>query len=182
MVPKQRADAVRNRARVLAAAEEVFDRAGPGASTAEIARTAGVGIGTVFRHFPTKRDLLAAIMKDRRERLTVAAEVLIKGDDPKAFYVFFADLVANAAGRKSVVDALVEEGVDLSVDKPIGALQGMIEPLLLRAQEAGTVRSDVAVPEVMALLIGTCQAALSGGWQADLQQRTIKIIFAGLRP
>ncbi len=182
MAPKQRADAIRNRARVLAAAEEVFDRSGPGASTAEIARVAGVGIGTLFRHFPTKRDLLAAIMKDRRERVAEAAESLITGDDPDAFYVFFADLVAAAAGRKSVVDALVEEGVDLTVGKPIGALQGMIERLLRRGQQAGTIRPDVALPEVMALLIGTCQAAWSGGWQADLQQRTIKIIFAGLRP
>src|SRR5690606_16641631 len=87
-VAGRRADAVRNRARVLAAAEEVFDRLGGTASTAEIARVAGVGIGTVFRHFPTKQDLLAAIVKERLDRLWVEAEDLVAGDDPEAFFVF----------------------------------------------------------------------------------------------
>ncbi|WP_406674290.1 helix-turn-helix domain-containing protein [Nonomuraea sp. N2-4H] len=64
-----RADARRNRARILAAAEEVFAERGASASTEEVAARAGVAIGTVFRHFPTKRDLLAAIMKDLRRRL-----------------------------------------------------------------------------------------------------------------
>ncbi|MFC7618887.1 TetR/AcrR family transcriptional regulator [Microlunatus sp. GCM10028923] len=180
-VSRQRADAVRNRARVLAAAEEVFDRSGPTASTAEIARVAGVGVGTVFRHFPTKRDLLSAIVKDRWVRVAELAERMNEGDDPDAFFTFFGDLVAIAAGRKSVVDALALEGVDLSVDKPIGSLQAMITPLLDRAKDAGRVRRDIEVPEVMALLIGTCQAALSAGWSAELRDRTTKIIFDGLR-
>lgn len=180
-VPSRRADAIRNRARVLAAAEEVFDRSGPSASTAEIARVAGVGAGTVFRHFPTKRDLLSAIVKDRWARVAETAEGLIAGGDPDAFFTFFADLVTIAAGRKSVVDALALEGVDLSVDKPIGSLRSLITPLLERAQCAGRVRRDVEAPEVMALLIGTCQAAVTAGWSVELCDRTTKIIFDGLR-
>lgn len=179
---KQRADAVRNRARVLAAAEEVFDRSGPTASTAEIARVAGVGIGTVFRHFPTKQDLLVAIMKDRLARVGAEAEALVTGGDPDAFFTFFTSLVDQAASKKSVVDALEQEGVDFVADKPVGLLRSQVEPLLRRAQEHGRVRTDAELPEVMALLIGVCQAALAVGWDAGVRERVLMIIFDGLRP
>jgi len=181
-VAGRRADAVRNRARVLAAAEEVFDRLGGTASTAEIARVAGVGIGTVFRHFPTKQDLLAAIVKERLDRLWVEAEDLVAGDDPEAFFVFFRRLVRQSAGKKSIVDALAQEGVGLRADKPIGTLQRLIEPLLTRAKAAGLVRADAELPEVMGVLTGTCQAALGAGWDEDLQARVLDIVFTGLRP
>lgn len=184
MAPEKplRADARRNRARVLEAAEAVFDEQGPSASTEEIARAAGVGIGTVFRHFPTKEDLLAAIMKARLEVVFSDADQLAtEGDPATAFFEFFARLVAEAARKKTVVDLLVRSGVDFQADKPIGGLRDAVGRLLGAAQSAGAVRTDVELPEVMALLTGTCQAALSGGWDQQLRDRTLAIIFAGLR-
>lgn len=184
MAPEKplRADARRNRARVLEAAESVFDEQGPSASTEEIARAAGVGIGTVFRHFPTKEDLLAAIMKARLEQVFADADRLAaEGDPAAAFFDFFGQLVAEAARKKTVVDLLVRSGVDFQADKPIGGLRDVVGRLLHSAQSAGVVRTDVELPEVMALLTGTCQAALSGGWDQRLRDRTLAIIFAGLR-
>ncbi|GAB3434193.1 SbtR family transcriptional regulator [Flindersiella endophytica] len=177
-----RADARRNRARVLEAAEAVFDELGPSASTEEIARRAGVGIGTVFRHFPTKEDLLAAIMKASLQNVFVAAGRLAdEGDPGTAFFEFFTHLVELAARRKTVVDLLVRSGADFQADKPIGRFKEAVGGLLERAQAAGAVRAEVQLPEVMALLTGTCQAALAAGWDQNLRERTLAIIFAGLR-
>ncbi|HLT62580.1 MAG TPA: TetR/AcrR family transcriptional regulator, partial [Microlunatus sp.] len=84
--------------------------------------------------------------------------------------------------KKSIVDALAQEGVGLRADKPIGTLQRLIEPLLTRAKAAGLVRADAELPEVMGVLTGTCQAALGAGWDEDLQARVLDIVFTGLRP
>lgn len=162
-----RADARRNRARILAAAEEVFAARGVQASTEEVAAAAGVAVGTVFRHFPTKQDLLAAILKGLLDFLTEAA-----ADDD--LFTFFARVVAAATEKKGVVELL---GVD--VDGPIQALP--VGELLARARRDGTVRDDVALDEVLALLTAACHGALRGGWSADLRKRVLDVIFAGLR-
>lgn len=184
MAPEKalRADARRNRARVLEAAESLFEQRGPAVSTEEIARVAGVGIGTVFRHFPTKQDLLGAIMKAELEKVSAAAERLFaQGDPASAFFEFFEQLVTESARKKTVVDLLIRSGVDFQAGTPVGGLRDMVGQLLDRAQEAGAVRADVHLPEVMALLTGTCQAALSAGWGPSLRERTLAIVFAGLR-
>ncbi len=177
-----RADARRNRTRVLEAAETLFDERGPSVSTEEIARAAGVGIGTVFRHFPTKEDLLAAIMKARLAHVSARAEDLVSHGKPaEAFFEFFEQLVSESARKKTIVDLLTSSGVDLSAPGPIGGFHDVVGELLEGAQRAGVVRDDVALPEVMALLIGTCQAALTTGWSTSLRERTLAIVFAGLR-
>jgi AcrR family transcriptional regulator len=177
---KMRADARRNRARILATAEAVFAEKGPSASTEEVAERAGVAIGTVFRHFPTKQDLLQAIMKDLLRRLTEEAAVL--ADDGDALFRFFTYLVDEAAHKKTVVDLLAETGVDVQVADSLQFLRQKIAELLSRSQEAGTVRRDVRLDEVMALLTGACQGALHAGWDPDLRRRTLRIIFTGLSP
>jgi AcrR family transcriptional regulator len=163
-----RADARRNRARILAAAEEVFSARGVQASTEEVAAAAGVAIGTVFRHFPTKQDLLAAILKDLLASLAEAA----REDD---LFAFFTRVVTAAAEKKVVVELL---GVEVA--GPIQALP--VDELLARAKEDGAVRADVALDEVLALLTAASQGALRGGWSVDLRNRTLAVIFAGLRP
>jgi AcrR family transcriptional regulator len=163
-----RADARRNRARILAAAEEVFSARGVQASTEEVAAAAGVAIGTVFRHFPTKQDLLAAILKDLLTSLTEAA----REDD---LFAFFTRVVTAAAEKKVVVELL---GVEVA--GPIQALP--VGELLARAKEDGAVRADIALDEVLALLTAAGQGALRGGWSVDLRNRTLAVIFAGLRP
>lgn len=178
-VPPLRADAQRNRARVLDAAESVFAELGATAPTEEVARRAGVAIGTVFRHFPTKNDLLAAIMKRLLARLVDDAGRL---GGPDGLFTFFEQLVAQAAGKRSVVELLAHSGVDIQLPDAVGGLGQAVASLLSQAQSAGTVRADVEPPEVMALLISICQGALHGGWDEPLRKRTLDIVFAGLRP
>lgn len=178
-----RADARRNRARILAAAAEIFAEHGASASTEEVARRAGVAIGTVFRHFATKDDLLRAIMKDLLQQLTNQVNLLAaEGDPATALFDFFTSLVGQAAARKAVVDLLTATGTDVQVTSAVQALRHGIGELLTRGQQAGAVRPDVQVAEVMALLTSTCQGALHGGWDSHLQHRTLAIIFTGLRP
>jgi AcrR family transcriptional regulator len=178
-----RADAERNRARILAAAEEVFAEHGASASTEEVASRAGVAIGTVFRHFPTKDDLLRAIMKNLLDRLVDEVDTL-GHDDPggTAFFRFFASLVAQAAAKGAVVELLAQSGSTVDVDQSLRGFTQAVADLLGKAQQAGTVRSDIGLPETMALLTSTTQGALHGGWDRDLQERTLRIVFAGLRP
>ncbi|GLZ13901.1 TetR family transcriptional regulator [Actinomadura sp. NBRC 104425] len=178
-----RADARRNRARILAAAEEVFAEKGESASTEEVAARAGVAIGTVFRHFPTKRDLLAAIMKELRTRLLAEAAALSAHTDPAtAFFDFFAFLVERAARVRTVLGLLDAEGMGIEPGDQIRALQQVVGELLEAAQRAGAVRPDVAIDEVMAILTATCQGALHGAWDDDLRRRTLNVVFDGLRP
>jgi AcrR family transcriptional regulator len=171
--PPLRADAIRNRARILDAAEAVFAEFGPRASTEEVARRAGVAIGTVFRHFPTKDDLLAAIMKRLLAQLVEEAEKL-------DLFAFFTHMVAQAAAKKTVVDLLAGSGVDIRLSEAVSHLETAVGELLRRAQAAGTVAAPVRLPEVMALLVSVCQGAVHGGWDGRLQARTLAVIFSGL--
>jgi AcrR family transcriptional regulator len=141
-----------------------------------------VAIGTVFRHFPTKKDLLAAIVKELMRRLTDDVNRLADDGDPAtAFFTFFTRVVQQAAAKKSVVDLLAEAGVDLDVAKPVHSLRQAVGTLLANAQQAGTIRDDVRLAEVMALLTATSQAALRAGWSRKLQQRALAIVYTGLR-
>ncbi|WP_406065406.1 TetR/AcrR family transcriptional regulator [Micromonospora sp. NBC_00860] len=169
-----RADAQRNRARILDAAEAVFAEFGSRASTEEVARRAGVAIGTVFRHFPTKDDLLAAIMKRLLAQLVEEAG---KHD----LFAFFTHMVAQAAAKKTVVDLLAGSGVDIRLPDAVGHLEEAVGLLLEQARAAGAVADSVRLPETMALLASLCQGALHGGWDQQLQARTLAVIFTGLK-
>jgi AcrR family transcriptional regulator len=161
----------------------VFAEKGASASTEEVASRAGVAIGTVFRHFPTKEDLLRAIIKELLQRLTDEVSALAAGPDADtALFTFFARTVEQAAAKATVVDLLARAGTRVEVAAPVQALRQGVHGLLTRAQEAGAVRADVHIDEVVALLTSTCQGALSGGWDHDLQRRILTVIFDGLRP
>jgi AcrR family transcriptional regulator len=155
----------------------VFAELGASASTEEVANRAGVAIGTVFRHFPTKRDLLAAIMKGLRQQLTGQVRALAGGADPgNALFEFFVGVVEQAMVRRTVVDLLTQP-----VDDEDAGLREAVGVLLAQAQYAGRVRLDVRVADVLALLVATSQGALRAGWDRELRERTIGIVFAGLR-
>jgi len=129
-----RADARRNRERILAAAEAVFAEKGPSASTEDVATTAGVAIGTVFRHFPTKQALLQAILKDLLLRLTGEASRLATEADPAtALFTFISHTVEQASQQRGVVDLLAESGVDVEVAEPVRALRDGVGELLARS-------------------------------------------------
>jgi AcrR family transcriptional regulator len=167
----------------LAAAEDVFTEQGASASTEQVARRAGVAIGTVFRHFPAKDDLLRAIMKGLLQRLADEVTALAREGDPStALFTFFTQMVAQAAAKKTVIDLLARSGTEVQVAQSAEGLRRGIAGLLALAQNAGTVRADVRTAEVMALLTSTCQGALQAGWDTDLQHRTLAVIFDGLRP
>ncbi|NBE93821.1 TetR/AcrR family transcriptional regulator [Nonomuraea sp. KC401] len=177
-----RADARRNRERILAAAESVFAEHGASASTEEVAARAEVAIGTVFRHFPTKNDLLGAIVKRLLDRLAEEAEALAEHGEPEtALFAFFTHVVEEAAARKTVAELLAGGGVDVRTGKPLERLRRPVGTLLERAQRAGAVRREVGPDEVMALLAATSQAALLAGWTPGLRDRTLEIIFTGFR-
>jgi AcrR family transcriptional regulator len=168
-----RADAQRNRAAILAAAAEVFARRGAKATTEQVAQRAGVAVGTVFRHFPTKDALLAAILKQSLARLAELAT-------DTTLFDFFSAVVAEAASTRTVVEALAPQGLDIA-----DALRGLTDAtarLLTEAKRAGQVRSAVRIDEVMALLTASSQAAQQAAWSPDLQRRMLRTIFRGLAP
>jgi AcrR family transcriptional regulator len=159
----QRADARANRDRILDIAEEVFGKGGESASTEEVARLAGVGIGTVFRHFPTKAALLEAVLVRRFDRLTEQAEALGNAADPgEAFFGFFAYLVAHAAAKIAVTDALLDAGGDRD-GEAFGAAD--------RLRQA-----------VYALLAGASRAAARAHLGEGAQARLFAIVADGLAP
>jgi AcrR family transcriptional regulator len=181
-----RADARRNQARVLDAAEAVFAAKGTAASTEEIARQAGVGIGTVFRHFPTKQALLEAVFASRLQRLANEVDALAAAEDPSvALFSFFTGVVDQAATKLALVDALAAAGVDVinqATASPVGQeLLGAVGTLLTRAQWAGTVRADIGVAELIGLLVGTSRAVEQAGWDPKVQARILAVVFDGLR-
>jgi AcrR family transcriptional regulator len=183
-----RADARRNRARVLQAADAVFASKGPSASTEEVAERAGVAIGTVFRHFPTKQALLEAVIVDRLRRLADEAAALADADDPgAAFFAFFTHWAELAATKHALADALADAGVNVKAveschARVVGDLHRAVDALLTRAQRAGAVRDDIRLRELIALLIGASRAAEHAAQDPDLQTRTLAVVFDGLRP
>lgn len=179
----QRADARTNRIRVLDAADQVFGRGGESASTEEVARVAGVGIATVFRHFPTKAALLEAVLVRRFDRLRDQAEELADAADPgRAFFDFFAHMVADASGKIAIAEALADEsgGEPGSAVRASESVERAVGVLLERAQRAGAVRKDVGLPEVYALLIGASRAAALAHLDKNVQARALSVLFDGL--
>lgn len=177
-----RADAGRNRIRILETAEAVFAEAGASASTEDIARRAGVAVGTVFRHFPTKNDLLRAVVKNVQARLFDDVRTLVEhGDAADGPFALFTRVVELAADNRELFDRLAETGVAVHVGDAVEPLRAEIAELVERARTVGAIRADVGVDEVLALLAATGQGALSGAWDADLRRRTLAVVFAGLR-
>ncbi|MFJ5262570.1 TetR/AcrR family transcriptional regulator [Streptomyces sp. NPDC088387] len=181
----QRADARTNRERILTVAEEVFGAGGRSASTDEVARLAGVGIATVFRHFPTKAALLEAVLVRRFDRLRKQAEALADATDPgAAFFGFFGHLVTDAAGKIAIGEALMDAGGDHSpaTTEASTELRQAVGVLLRNAQRAGEVREDTELPEVYALLVATSRTSTHARLDENVRDRMLTIIFDGLAP
>jgi AcrR family transcriptional regulator len=180
-----RVDAQANRNRILDRAEEVFGCGGQTMSTEEVARLAGVGIATVFRHFPTKTDLLQAVLIRRLERLRQQAQAKSDNIAPgEAFFDFFRHLVIDAPSKIAIGEALDEAGGSRNdqIIEASQALRNAVGMLLGRAQRAGSIRADVDLAEVYALLIATSRAAAQANLTGEVTQRALNIIFDGLKP
>jgi AcrR family transcriptional regulator len=177
-----RADAARNRARVLEVAYETFAAEGLSVPIDEIARRAGVGAGTVYRHFPTKEDLFRAVVEDRFQRIVDEGRALLTSEDPgEALFSFLRSLVLQwGATDRGLADALAGFGIDIKTAMPAAedAFLGLISDLLRAAQKAGTVRGDVDVPDVKAIMVG-CQAMQAA--KPDAAELLTEVVLDGLR-
>ena len=181
-----RADAARNRAKVLDAARAAFAAEGLAVPLDEIARRAGVGAGTVYRHFPTKEALFEAVVADRLDALAADAEAMLDGDDAgAAFFDFFLSMVEDADEKKDLADALMASGVGLSPQTLASAarLQTQLGALLDRALAAGAVRDGVSVADLHALAVGALAAeARAAAEEGYVQGRLTRLICDGLLP
>ncbi|MDX6450278.1 MAG: hypothetical protein QOH16_327 [Gaiellaceae bacterium] len=184
MTTALRADAQRNLVRVLDAAREVFAEQGVDAPVTEIADRAGVGVGTIFRRFPTKDDLLVAVVEQRTEQLIEAADVALESSEPGAALRKF---MATAAAMHISDVCWCEAGAELfgrdGIRELTDVLVGKIGELLTRAQTAGQVRSDLRALDIPVLLMAVAKSglmleeAVPGAWK-----RYLGIVLDGLRP
>jgi AcrR family transcriptional regulator len=180
-----RADARRNHERLLAAAAEAFAEHGIEVGVAEIARRAGVGAGTLFRHFPTKHDLLLAILEDRFAEVRAALATALAEDDPWAAF----ERVITDGAEMQVRDRcfLQSAAAELMSDPRLREIRAEIltdvATILGRAQDAGVVRDDVR-PEDMPFLLNAVGGAIArmDPVRPDLWRRYLGVVLDGLRP
>jgi AcrR family transcriptional regulator len=181
---KPRADALRNRDRVLEAAKTVFSAGGSDASLEAVAREAGVGIGTLYRHFPTREALYEAVYRREVEQLGELAEQL-KGEASavdalrrwlRANVEFVATKKGMAAALALVTGSPPSELTAFSFER----LTKAIGALLDRAVEAGDIRADVSAEDLLRTLVGMCLLHDQPGWQAGVM-RMLDVLIDGLR-
>lgn len=180
-----RADAQRNLARILEAARAVFAEQGSDASVAEIAERAGVGTATIFRRFPTKEDLVAAVVRQRVDEIAGVAHAAAEKKDPRkalrAFMVAAADAYIHDRGfcDAGAMRVFGHDAVRDVVDELVRA----IDAILVRAKAAGEVREDVNAFDVPVLLMAVARAALDLEPVAPgLWHRYLDLVLDGLRP
>lgn len=181
-----RADARRNRARVLEAAREAFAAEGLAVPLDEIARRAGVGAGTVYRHFPTKEALFEAVIVDRLDFLVEQARAALDASGERAgeaFFEFLDVMLADAGSKKDLADALAGAGVDLRAVtlESAALLNGSLTELLTRAQAAGAVRAGIDTADLHAIVFGAL-AAEQRRADAGRPGRIARLVCDGLRP
>ena len=176
----KRADARRNYEKILAAAREAFAEGGESTALEEIARRAGVGIGTLYRHFPSRQALLEALYVDEVEEVCRSAAQLEDAEPWEALSSWVDRLIGYIATKQALAaELLAYVDRDAEVFKTSrAALWGAGEPLLERAQEAGVVRPDVEIGELIQMVIGIAKIPT-----ADPQQtaRMVRIALDGLR-
>ena len=181
-----RADAQRNYQRLLTAAAAAFaERGADDASLEEIARRAGVGIGTLYRHFPTRQALLEAVYRDQVETVRAAAEEQLHSDAPgEALAAWLRVLVDFSSTKHSLTTALL---ATMDRDSELlsscsAVIRGAAEALLVRAQEAGAVRADADAKDLMRLVHAVNLAAQYGPPDPGARDRLLGLILDGLRP
>jgi AcrR family transcriptional regulator len=182
-VRKPRADAVRNRERVLEAAKAVFSAGGPDASLEAVARRAGVGIGTLYRHFPTRELLFEAVYRREVQQLGELAEQL-KGeaapvDALRRWLRSNVEFVATKKGMSAALALAMHSSSELSAYS-FDRLTKAVGALLDRAVAAGEIRSDISPEDVLRTLVGMCYMHDQPGWQTSVL-RMVDVFVDGLR-
>jgi AcrR family transcriptional regulator len=181
-IRRPRADAVRNRERVLEAAKAVFSAGGPDASLEAVARRAGVGIGTLYRHFPTREALFEAVYRREVEQLGELSEALKSEPDPvealRRWLRSNVEFVATKKGMSAALALAVNSTSDLTVYS-FGRLTKAVGALLDRAVAAGEIRADIGPEDVLRALIGMCYLHDQPGWQTSVL-RLLDVFVDGL--
>jgi AcrR family transcriptional regulator len=181
---KPRTDALRNRERILEVAKGAFTRHGADASLDDIAKHAGVGAGTLYRHFPTRDALIEAVYRSEVEKLTAAAHGFAAAMAPaealRAWLLLFVDYI----GAKHIIAPALKSvagGPSRLYEGSRSMVQGAIEDLVKRAKQSGDVRRDIDASDLLRAVIGVSYVASGGDWQQSAR-RLVDILMAGSRP
>ncbi len=180
---RPRADAIRNRELVLEAAKAVFSAGGPDASLEAVAKRAGVGIGTLYRHFPTREALFEAVYRREVQQLSEFAEALKSEADAvdalRRWLRSNVEFVATKKGMSAALALAAHSSSDLfafTFERLTQAVGG----LLRRAVEAGEIRADISSEDLLRALVGMCYTHDKPGWQANVR-RLVDVFVDGLR-
>jgi AcrR family transcriptional regulator len=181
---KQRTDAQQNRERILEVAKEAFARSGASASLDDIARQAGVGAGTLYRHFPTRDALLEAVYRAEVEKLAAAERKLAQGLPPiealRAWMLLFVDYIATKQIIAPALNTLVG-GPSKVYEASRAQVAGAIHALVERAIQSGDIREDLEPFDLLRALIGVSNVASGPDWQQSAR-RLVDILITGSRP
>ncbi|MFF4174009.1 TetR/AcrR family transcriptional regulator [Streptomyces sp. NPDC001744] len=178
-----RADARRNHERLLTEARTAFAAQGSGAPLEEIARRAGVGIGTLYRHFPTRAELLNAVFQEALGELLALSEELSGSDAPcRALVEWLRALIAHAGEYRGLAHALMSASYDRSsaLSRCSDPLRAAGERLLARAREAGQVRADVSMDDLMQLTNAIALAVEQCPEDPELADRLLALTLRGI--
>ncbi|HEY1649597.1 MAG TPA: TetR/AcrR family transcriptional regulator [Terracidiphilus sp.] len=181
---KPRTDALRNRERILEVAKGAFTRHGADASLDEIAKQAGVGAGTLYRHFPTRDALIEAVYRSEVEKLAAAGSKFAAAMPPiealRAWMLLFVDYIA---AKHIIAPALnsVVGGASRLYEGSRGLIQGAIDELVKRAKKSGDVRRDIDASDLLRAVIGVSHVGSGPEWQQSAR-RLVDILIAGSRP
>jgi AcrR family transcriptional regulator len=181
---KPRADAQLNRERILEVAKEAFTRSGANASLDDIAKEAGVGPGTLYRHFPTRGALLEAVYRTEVERLAAAerkfAETVSPVEALRAWMLLFVDYIAAKHIIAPALNTLVG-GPSKLYEGSRAQIQGAIDALVKRAIQSGDIRKDLEPFDLLRALIGVSNVASTPDWKQSAR-RLVDILITGSRP
>lgn len=181
---KPRADAQRNRERILEVAKEAFTRSGLNASLDDIAKQSGVGPGTLYRHFPTREELLQAVYRSGLENLAAAERKLAQRMPPiealRAWLLLFIDTVATKQIIAPALNTLIGDPKKVFASS-YAQMHEAIRALVKRAIENGDIRKDLDPMDLLRALIGVANVAASPDWQQSAK-RLVDILITGSRP
>jgi len=181
---KPRADAQRNRERILEVAKQAFTRSGADTSLDDIAKQAGVGPGTLYRHFPTREELLKAVYRNELENLATAGEKFAETMPPvealRAWLLLFVDAVAAKQIIAPALNTLVGDHKKV-FEASYAQVHEAIRRLVKRGVKSGDIRKDLDPSDLLRVLVGVANVASSPDWQQSAR-RLVDILIAGSRP
>jgi len=181
---KPRADAQRNRERILKMAKQEFTRSGANASLEDIAKKAGVGPGTLYRHFPTREELLVAVYRSEMEKLAAAERTFADTMPPvealRAWLLLFVDAVETKQIIAPVLNTLVGDPKKV-FEASYAQMHEALRALVKRAIKSGDIRKDLDPIDLLRALVGVANVATSPDWQQSAR-RLVEILILGARP